>query len=111
MVIVKNARCVHITDLDDDWAWNEATNGWPEAPSLRVHSIQFIPSAANDQCVIRDGHATTGPIIFDVTCADVTDSRVKYFNGMSLRPIYDDSAGTINTDANASIIIMLNREG
>ena len=55
-----------------------------ELPSLpadgqKVRSIQIIPAATNDEVTVREEDAT-GRIITKLTCADVYDTKVKYFN-------------------------------
>ena len=105
--VTKNGRIIHITVLDADWSWNEATKGYPDRDDLEISSIQFNPSAATDQCVMREGDAALGPIFFDVTCADTTDQRVKYFDGLRLRPCFDVSASTISSASTASLILIL----
>jgi len=70
---------VEITGLDA--TWNLATDmaGFSDS-GLRVKSIQFKPSAANDIMVVRNKTAT-GAKIFDVKCIDATDQRIVYFDG------------------------------
>jgi hypothetical protein len=56
--------------------------------------------------VIRNGNASTGPIIFDSGPAvDEHAPFKKDYRGSSLKPCFDFSASTIDTAANASIII------
>jgi len=100
---VCNANVIHVTNLNADWAWSTTLPA--RGSGIRVESIQFNPTAASDRCVMLDG--ASGTTIMDVTCADTTDSRVKYFYGQKLRPVFDFSQSVISgTSTDGHIIIM-----
>ena len=55
-----------------------------ELPSLptsgqKIRSIQIIPAATDDTVTVREASAT-GRIMTKLTCADVYDTKVKYFD-------------------------------
>lgn len=70
--------------FDGATAFNQATdtdikNPLPDGKTLK--SIQFVPSALDDEMVVREGSAT-GRIIMKVKAASVYDTKIKYFNDM-----------------------------
>jgi len=98
----RNLLTIKWSDAAADWVY---TTEVPQfGPGIKVKSIQFNPSAASDKLVIRDG-SLTGPIRFDVTCADVTDQRIKYFGGQWMQPYIESTEVTFGTVANVEVII------
>jgi len=92
---------INITGLDADW----------DAPTdlgmdkIKVRSIEFLPSAANDHFIICEG-SLTGPSIMDVTCSDAMDNRRVYFDeGLWMTPYIDISECTLGTAADAKVTI------
>ncbi|MCK4976288.1 MAG: hypothetical protein KAS36_05120 [Anaerolineales bacterium] len=85
-----------------------ASDLWPEQSraGVPVISIDFVPGAATDKCVIREG-SLTGPIIFshDIAAANFPQGREKYFAGKPIRPCMDVSEGSYN--AAALVIIQM----
>lgn len=104
LTVTRSGNVVILTTLDADWVWT--TTFASDTSGIRVHSIQFNPSAVGDICIIKEA-TDTGPQIFKVKCADTYDQRVKYFDGARLKPVFDLSDSTIGVAANASIIIIL----
>jgi len=109
-----NGRIIEITGLDEDWY---VENDLPQfaGVGLKVKSIQFNPSAANDVMKILDTRGkkamtppdTAAVEVFLVQCSAVTDQRIKYFGdkGSWMSPYIDISECTLNTAANAKVII------
>lgn len=96
---------IQITGLDADWVWS--TDCPSHLRKKSVESIQFNPSAANDVCRIRNA-SLTGATILYCKCSADTDQRVKYFQETSqVNPCIKISELTLNTAANASILIQL----
>ena len=96
-----NGPIITITGLDADWLWNSDTvftNG------IKVHSIRFHPSGANDIMIIHD-HGIDGAEIFSVKCSGDTDDRVQYYNGAWLRPVIDITDCTLSSAAAAKVTI------
>lgn len=92
---------ITISGLDADWIWSTDTvftNG------IKVHSIRFHPSAANDVMIIND-HSIGGPEVFRVKCSGDTDDRVQYYDGAWLQPCIDISDCTLSTAANCRVTI------
>ncbi len=97
----------------NDWIWNsaDAGDGIPK-PELRmdngifVKSIQFHPSAQNDELIIREG-SITGAIVTRLYCPEATpvDKIREFSTPRRLRPVYDYSECTFSTQANVSIMI------
>ena len=94
--------------------WDTAVTDWvyetelPQFPNkIKVKSIQFNPSAANDVFVMREG-SLVGTEIINVICADVTDQRVKYFGeGTWMKPYIEADDLTFGVLANARVTIEL----
>lgn len=79
---------------------------WPEqaVSGIPILSIDFVPAAQTDKCVIREG-SLTGPIIFQVD-TDIAGQatwtstpNVKNFQGKPIKPCIDVSDGTYNAAA------------
>ena len=92
---------IEITGLDADWQGSTDTG----ITQMKVSAIQFNPSAVDDVMKIRDG-GTSNAVLFEVKCSDVYDQRIKYFNPpIWADPVIDISECTLNTPANAKVII------
>ena len=99
-VISRRAGTIIITGLDSNWNLDDDT---PFDPFIKVHSIQFNPSGA-DICVVRT-NSLTGCVIFDVKCTADTDQRIKYYHEKRCTPYIAIANLTLDTAANAAIII------
>lgn len=111
---------LQIKGLDADWSVPGDLPGM-KAAGLRVKSIMFKPTGANDVCVIKAGtpaHTSTAeaiattltaPEIFSVKCSGDTDQRVKYFGdrGQTMWPFIDISDWTLASAADARLEIEL----
>lgn len=111
---------LQIKGLDADWSVGGDLSGLLSA-GLRVRSIIFHPSGANDIAIIKAGKASqtttaaavattaTAPEIFHVKCTADTDQRIKYFGdrGQVMWPFIDISDWTLATAANARLEIEL----
>ena len=107
-----SGNVIELTNLDADWSW---TTTFPDAVGtkreynhgIRVQTIIFYPSAANDILVLEEG-SDTGPEIFPIKCADTYDQRaMPPLNGIRIKPVFDYTDSTIGTPANAKIVIIL----
>lgn len=93
-------KVIQITIVDADWAWSDAM---PSTP-VEIISIDYIPAATDEICVIKEG-SDSGPIIFYVKSADTCDQRTKPFYGALLRPYFDYSDSTNSADGKIIIIL------
>ena len=103
--IVLSGGIITLTAIDTDWLFS-ATVGL--TGRINVHSIELVPAATADHCVILDGSAA-GATIFDMTCIKITENYapyIKYFPpSPGLKPFLDVTAGNYN--AAAKVIIVL----
>jgi hypothetical protein len=105
--ISHNNNNIILSDLDSDWVWTDTLTNQNYVSGIHVVSIQFIPGASDDRCIIQDT-SVSGGIQFDSgPCADTYDTKIKYFQPKKMRPALDFSAGTYS--AGASITIEYNR--
>jgi hypothetical protein len=79
---------------------------------INVQSITFIPTAANDKCVITEGPGSGGPVIYEgvsiqTTSGVVVEDRQVFPRGQWMCPYFDLSKSTLGTPANAVIIFEL----
>ena len=108
-------KSLQIKGLDADWSVPGDLPGLVKS-GLRVKSIKFSPSAANDILVIKAGKATqlttaaaiattaTAPEIMHVKVSADTDQRIQYFwSGQDMWPFIDISDCTLGTAANARV--------
>lgn len=76
-----------------------ASDLWPEqsVAGIPILTIDFVPGAQTDKCVIREG-SLTGPIIFsvDIPAAGFPGYNTKPFSGRPIRPCIDVSEGAYN---------------
>ena len=99
----ENGRVIEITGLDADWQGSVDTS----MSRMKIESIQFNPSAADDVMIIHDGGLNNASLM-DVTCQNVYDQRVKYFHPpVWADPVIDISDCTLGTAANAKVIITI----
>ena len=105
---------LQIKGLDDDWELSTDLAGFDES-GINVQSIQFTPSAAGDELIIkssREGVAdtATAPEIARLVSSD-GEPRIKYFGrsafGSRMWPFIDISDCTFDTAANARLEIEL----
>jgi hypothetical protein len=96
---------VEISSIDSDFT---ASDLWSDNDGLvYVDSIQYNPGAASDKCVIVDNQDEK-PVIFEVTCADANDNRVKYYPRQQRKPEMTFANGTYS--AGSSILITLKED-
>ena len=100
----KGRGTFEITGLDDDWMYT-TDGGYNAEIGIMVSSIQFIPSAAADRMLIHDG-GVDAAVIFDSGPAGSTAPIFKNFDPPRwIRPVIDISDCTLDTAANAKVII------
>lgn len=97
---------MHIV-LDGSTDWSYVTDGGFNADiGIKLASIQFNPSAANDILIIRNKIAATGTIIFNSGPAGGTAPIYDPMDPPQWQfPIIDATDLTLDTAANASVII------
>ena len=83
-----------LTAIDADW--NEGTE-------RKLHSIQFVPGAADDVLSLKFGTAA-GPEIFPVPAATSTEPYIKYFGGVKAQVFIDYSGCTLSSGHQVIII-------
>lgn len=103
--IVSDGDVIELTGIDSDWSWFDTLTAYAISKvGVPIQSIQFVPGAAADQCVIKNLDAS-GPTIFDKTCADANDDKEMLYDGEVLKPFLDVSEGTFNAAAKVIIIL------
>jgi len=111
---------IQIKGLDADWSLpGDMAN--LDKSGIKVKSIKFKPSAANDIMVIKEappgytstaslvtGETATAPEIFYAKCTDAYDQRIEYFGeGVTMRPFIDISDCTLGTASSARVEFVL----
>ena len=102
-----NGRVIEIvpsSTFDEDWNIDNDL-GW--GGPIRVHSIIFKPTGANDVMIIlntQDG-TTTAPEIVQWKVGGDTEEQVFYGYGQPMFPAIDADTCTLNTAQNARILI------
>lgn len=59
-------------------------------------SIQFVPGAASDCLIVREG-GKTGPVLMKVTADGISDEVVKYFSNNMRHPYIDPGECTLTS--------------
>lgn len=94
-----------ILDGTTDWSYI-ADGGFAEGIGIKIASVQFNPSAANDVLVIRDKVVATGTIVHKLGPSAGTENLKDYNDPPEWEfPVIDASDLTLGTPANASVII------
>lgn len=95
---------VQIIGLDADWSYY-TDGGFDEDIGMFVSSIQFNPSAASDIMIVHDGSIDAAEI-FNSGPAGGTAPIFKNFDPPRwVRPFIDISDCTLDTAANAKVLI------
>lgn len=97
---------IHLV-LDGSTDWSYITDaGFTSGVGLKISSIQFNPSAANDILIIRDRTVATGAIIFNSGPAGGTAPIYDPLDPPQWQmPVIGATDLTLSTPANASVII------
>jgi hypothetical protein len=94
-----SAGVIELTAIDSNWSYT--------ATDVKIHSVIFVPAAADDRCIIRDGSAT-GAVFFDSNKAiDAYDAKRVAYDGMKFKPFLAVADGQYGSAAR--VIIILNR--
>ena len=95
-----------VPDGTNDWYYNVATDGgFSNTPGMKIYSIQFNPSAANDRLILHNG-GLDAIEIFDSNPSAGTAPIIKYYpGGKYIRLVFDASDCTFSTPSSASIYI------
>lgn len=92
-----SAGVIELTAIDSNWSYT-TTN-------VKIHSIIFVPAAADDRCIIRDGSAT-GAVFFDSNKAiDAYDAKRVAYDGMKFKPFLAVADGQYGSAARVIIIL------
>lgn len=90
-----------ITEIAADWDFFVSKpSHWPNKPELI--SLIFIPGAANDKLVVKEGSAA-GPIQYEMLCASTDDARVYYYFGERSHIYIDFSDCTLSANHKVTI--------
>lgn len=95
---------VQITGLDADWRWDD-DGGFDSIQGLKVQSIQFNPSAANDVMIVRDGGIDAAPLLDSNPTGTAPVEQTFENGGKWCKPVIDISDCTFSNAANAKVII------
>lgn len=95
-------NAITVSGLDADWIWSADT---PFTPGIKLHSISFTPSAANDILIVND-ESISGPELFREK-ADTVETTVQYYHGKWVKPCIDISDCTLGTAANARVTFII----
>ena len=93
-----------VPDGSTDWLWSSDLTA--KNSGIHVNSIQFVPSAAADRLIIRNG-SITGVTLFDSGAVVDAGAVIRYYSGKRIRPVIDASECTFDTAASAKIMIDL----
>ena len=93
------------TGTGADWYLENDLPQYADA-GLKINTIQFIPSAANDICRIRNEDAAGADIYYKKATAD-TDMPVVPFYGTWKKPYITISEQTFGTPTSVKIIITI----
>lgn len=96
--VTRDGMFLTLSGIDTDFIYSDLWSG-----RVPIISIEFVPGAATDVCVIREG-SLTGPIIFQKTMPQVADTwqgdnHIKPFGGQPIMPCMDVSDGSYNAGA------------
>lgn len=100
-----SGNVIEISSIDSDWYWYDTLVAFATSKvGIPIHSIQFVPGATDDRCVIKNGSATAA-VFFDRTAENVYDNDQYRYDGEELKPFLDVSAGVYSADAKVIIIL------
>jgi len=94
-VIATSGSRIVFTTIDTDW---KHTDTFSDLEHIKLDSIIFVPGAASDELIVRDG-AIDGPEIIHVLATDTNDQRALYGHGVAVRPFIDVSECTFTAGA------------
>lgn len=94
-----------VASLDANWTMANETH-ITSAKGIRIKSIWFVPSGANDVMVIRDGSAT-GPRMFYGIALNASEPIRWSYDGAIKKPYIQQSDLTLAASANARVIFDL----
>ena len=94
---------VQITGLDADWRW-DTDGGFDTEVGMKVTAIQFCPSASNDVMIVHDKSIDAVPLL-DSNPTGTAPVQNKFPGGKWCKPVIDISDCTLDTAANAKVII------
>ena len=90
-----------LSSIAADWSYKASKpSSWPAEPELC--SIMFVPGAASDKLVVKE-EDEDGPVIFEVTCENVNDTRIKYWHGTRAIPFIDFGDCTLSANHRVTI--------
>ena len=90
----QEGKTITVTGLDANWDCKVDL----AVDSMRLDHVTFIPSAANDRCIIPE-------LGFDSGIVSGTDARTIYLYGKRYSPKFAIADWTLGTAASAKLII------
>ena len=84
---------IMLSTIDSDWNLQDT---FSDLDKIHLNNIMFVPGAANDILVVRDG-AIDGPVIMYVEGSATTDQRILYGHGMTCNPYIYESECTLSS--------------
>ena len=102
----RTGRFITITGLDDDWWGNVALGA-----AVELLAVQFVPSAASDRMIIRNGGLDNAVIFDSGVTANTNPLRVDMPGSQYCNPVIDISDCTLSTAANAKVMLLVSKIG
>lgn len=99
--VTLSGSTITISDIDSDFILG-TTYSWMSG-GVKLDSVIFIPGAADDECILRDG-SLTGPIFFRALAVDAYDEKAWTYKDSPKKVYMEFSDGTYS----AGSIIILN---
>lgn len=95
-----------LASLDANWNFPGETHIC-SGKGVRIYSIWYVPSGADDVMIIRDGSAT-GPIMFMARSLNASDNSCKQtYDGAVKKPYIQQSDLTLTASGTARVIFEL----
>ena len=104
----KSGYFIQVTYSGTGADWDYSTNGGFSGRGMKVKSILWHPTAANDILIVNDG-GLDGATIVHTKASAATDTKVKYFGGAGtwMKPYIDLTDCTFGTVTSTKIIFEL----
>lgn len=106
--ITASGNVITITSIDSDWTWSDTISSTDYPYGIKLVSITFVPGAASDRCIVKEG-SDSGPPFFDSDEMTDNDPRGWPYHQTILKPMLDVSAGTYS--AGSKVIIIWQQKG
>jgi len=93
MIIHRNYETIEISDIDEDVLWSVVE---PDSNGIYVNFIQWVPGAADDVLIARNGNQADSPVVYYNKAASVTSDLPRYFYGALVQLFVDYSECTLS---------------